>query len=98
MPVCFWVSCSVNTNSQQIPVSQVNLITLNTTTGDVSDDEVSAEHADPVHTPPGDYLPPHPQSCYPWFKWSSIEGPTFVKSIIDAYDEIVHWRRNPQHL
>ena len=79
--------------SQQIPASQVNL-TLNTSTGDVSDDEISAELADLVHTPPGDYLPPHPQSCYPCFKWSSIDGPTFVKSIIDVYDEVVHWRRN----
>ena len=79
------VSCSVNTNSlngptNSSPPSQSNEAMSNTSADNISDDEVAAEHADPVHTPPGDYLSPYPQFCHLCFKWSSIDGPTFVKS------------------
>lgn len=46
------------------------------------------------HTLPNDYLPAHPQSCYLCFKWSSVDGPTFVMNITNAYNEVMHWIRN----
>ena len=52
------------------------------------------ELSEAANLSPADYLPPYTQSCHPCFKWSSIDGPTFVKSITSAYNEVVHWRRN----